>query len=169
MSTKTQMQNFSTTFSVDQTPRQVFAAIKNIRGWWSEDIEGKTDVLNEVFSYRYKDIHSCKVKLTEEIQDGKLVYHILDNYFSVFTKDKTEWIDTKLVFEISSDGGKTKVKFTHVGLVPDYECYEVCNVAWTTYINGSLRSLITTGQGQPTPKGEDGINADILRTRQLID
>lgn len=163
-----QSQDFTTTFLVAQTPQEVFNAITNFRGWWSEDIEGRTDKLNEVFIYRYKDIHLCKLQLVEEIQDKKLVYHVLDNHFSVFTKDKTEWINTRLVFEISDEGDKTKLKFTHVGLVPEYECYEVCNVAWSTYIIKSLYKLITTSKGEPTPKGEDGINAAVLRERDLI-
>lgn len=160
--------DFTTSFLVDKTPHEAFEAITNFRAWWSEDVRGRTNILNEVFLYQYKDIHQCKLKLIEEVQDKKLVYHVLDNQFSVFTRDKTEWINTQLVFDISSEGGKTKVKFTHVGLVPEYECYEVCNVAWSTYINQSLYSLIVTGQGQPTPKGEDGINADVLRERNLI-
>ena len=38
-------QNFTTTFSVDQTPEEIFKAINNLRGWWSEEIEGGTDTL----------------------------------------------------------------------------------------------------------------------------
>jgi hypothetical protein len=163
-----QNQDFTTTILVDQTPQEVFKAISNFRAWWSEDIAGNTDKLNEVFLYKYKDIHLCKLQLIEQVPDKRLVYHVLDNHFSIFSKDKTEWINTRLVFDVSNEGGKTKVKFTHQGLVPEYECYEVCNVAWSTYIRESLYALITTGQGQPTPKGEDGINADILRAQQLI-
>jgi hypothetical protein len=161
-------QDFTTSFLVDKTPQEAFNAITNFRAWWSEDIRGRTNILNEVFLYQYKDIHLCKLKLIEEVQDKKLVYQVLDNQFSVFTKDRTEWINTKLVFDISDEGGKTKIKFTHIGLVPEYECYEVCNIAWSTFINQSLRNLIATGQGQPTPKGEDGINAEVLRERNLI-
>ena len=42
--------------------------------------------------------------------------------------------------------------FTHVGLAPDDECYEACSDAWGSYIKHSLRSLITTGKGQPNVK-----------------
>jgi hypothetical protein len=41
-----------------------------------------------------------------------------------------------------------------VGLFPDYECYGACSNAWGSYINGSLRSLITTVKGQPNQKNK---------------
>ncbi len=37
--------DFSTTLLVDQTPKEVFQAINNVRGWWSEEIEGSTHKL----------------------------------------------------------------------------------------------------------------------------
>ena len=36
-------QNFTTAFSVDHTPEEAFDAISNVRGWWSEEIEGSVD------------------------------------------------------------------------------------------------------------------------------
>jgi hypothetical protein len=76
---------------------------------------------------------------------------VLDNYFN-FTKDQSEWIGTKVSFEITEKDGKTQIRFTHIGLVPAHECYEICENAWTGYIQNSLRALITTGSGQPNPK-----------------
>ncbi|HXB11568.1 MAG TPA: SRPBCC domain-containing protein [Bacteroidia bacterium] len=140
--------SFTTTLSVDQTPEEAFAAINNVRGWWSEEIEGSTDKLGEEFKYHFKDVHRCTMKITEFIPNKKVVWLVADNYFN-FTKDKTEWKGTEVIFEISKKGDKTEIKFTHLGLVPEYECYEACSDGWGTYINGSLRSLITTGKGQP--------------------
>jgi predicted small lipoprotein YifL len=153
-------QDFTTSIEVSQSPSTVFNAIKNFRGWWSDDIEGETGKLNETFFYHYKDVHLCKLKLIEAIPDQKLVYQVVDNQFN-FTKDKTEWIGTKLIFDISKDGEKTKMQFTHEGLVPEYECYNVCTDAWTSYIQGSLKSLIETGKGKPNPK-EGGLNAELV-------
>ena len=56
-------QNYSISFAVDQSPEQVFNAINNVRGWWSEEIEGGTDKLGDEFTYRYKNVHHCKMKL----------------------------------------------------------------------------------------------------------
>ena len=56
-------QSFTTTLLVDQTPKEVFDAINNVRGWWSEEIEGHTENLNDEFTYRYKDVHHCTMKL----------------------------------------------------------------------------------------------------------
>ena len=141
-------QDYTTAFTVEQTPKQAFDAINNVRGWWSGEIEGPTDKLGDEFTYRYKDIHYSKPKLIEVVPDQKVVWLALDSYLN-FAEDKTEWNGTKIIFEIASKGGKTEVRFTHQGLVPQIECFENCSSAWSYYINGSLRSLIATGKGQP--------------------
>jgi hypothetical protein len=144
-------ESYTRTFTVDKSPKEVFAAINHVRGWWSENIEGSTTNLGDEWTYRYKDAHRCTMKVTEMVPNKKVVWHVLDNYFN-FTQDKTEWKGTDVVFEIARKGDKTEVNFTHVGLVPAYECYNVCSDAWGSYISGSLRSLITTGKGKPNTK-----------------
>ncbi len=145
--------DFSTTILVDQTPKEAFDAINNVRGWWSEEIEGNTATLNDEFTYHYEDVHNCKMKLVEVVPGKKVVWLVLDNYFK-FTKDKTEWTGTKIIFDISEKDGKTQIRFTHQGLVPAYECFDICRDAWTNYIQHSLRNLITIGKGQPNGKGK---------------
>ena len=143
--------NFAAAFSVDRSPEEAFNAIKNIRGWWSEEIEGSTDKVGDEFTYHYKDMHRCTMRLTEAVPGKKVVWLVLDNYFD-FTEDKSEWKGTTISFEISRKGDKTEVSFTHLGLVPEYECFDVCSTSWGSYINGSLKSLINTGKGRPNQK-----------------
>lgn len=159
--------SYTTTIIVDKDISTVFNAIKNFSAWWSEEIEGKTDIVGETFFYHYKDVHLCKIKLIEMIADKKLVYQVIDNEFN-FTKDKTEWINTQLIFDLSIVNGKTKMVFTHEGLIPAYECYNVCNDAWTSYIQGSLKNLIETGTGKPNGK-EGGLNAELVEKWGLPD
>ena len=152
--------NFTTSINVDKDISHAFNAIKNFRAWWSEEIKGKTDQLNKTFFYHYKDVHLCKIKLIEIVADKKLIYQVIENEFN-FTKDKTEWINTKLIFDLSTEGDKTKIVFTHEGLVPEYECYNVCHDAWTSYIQGSLKNFIEAGKGKPNGK-EGGLNAELV-------
>jgi hypothetical protein len=154
--------SFTNTILVGATPLQAFNAAKNFRAWWSEEIEGHTDRLNETFFYHYKDIHLCKLRLIEMIPEKKLVYLVIENDFN-FIDDKSEWVNTKLIFDISQVEGQTKVKFTHEGLVPEYECFQVCNDAWSGYIGNSLKALIETGKGNPNPKDKDGFNATLAK------
>lgn len=98
--------------------------------------------------------------------DKKLVYEVLENEFN-FIDDKTEWVGTKLIFDISEKDSKTQITFTHDGLVATYHCFAVCNDAWNGYITNSLYKLITTGKGEPNPKNTDGFNAEISKKWQL--
>jgi hypothetical protein len=106
------------------------------------------------------------MKLVEMVLDKKLVYHVVDNQFN-FVKDKSEWVNTKLIFEITKEGSKTHIKFIHEGLVPEYECYDVCQDAWSGYIKNSLYNLIVTGKGGPNPKDKDGFNAELAAKWKL--
>jgi len=143
--------SFTVTFLVDQTPQQAFDAITNPRGWWSEEIVGSTDKAGEEFLYHFEDRHRCRIRVTELVPGQKVSWFVVDNYFS-FIEDKTEWNGTTISFDISEQDGKTQVRFTHVGLTPEYECYDACSYAWGNYVTGSLRSLIATGEGQPNRK-----------------
>lgn len=140
--------NYTASFTVEQSPDTVFAAINNARDWWSEDIEGNTGNFGDVWYYRARDLHRCTIKVMESVPGKRVAWRVLDNVFS-FTADKSEWIGTTIVFDIEPTGEGTRLTFTHVGLVPEYECYDVCHDAWGTYIHGSLKSLIATGKGYP--------------------
>ena len=93
------VQDYTTSFLVTQSPEQVFKAINNVRGWWSEQIEGRTDALNEVFDYHYQDVHISKMKIVEFVPNKKVVWLVENNHFN-FIKDQSEWKNTKISFEI---------------------------------------------------------------------
>lgn len=45
-----------------------------------------------------------------------------------------QWTETKINFDISTEGNQTKVTFTHNGLTPQIEFYEGCSNAWSKYL-----------------------------------
>ena len=144
--------SFTTAFTVDATPARVYAAVTNVRGWWSEEIEGATSAVGDEFDYHMRDLHITKLRVTEVVPDRKVAWLVLDNHFA-FTTDKSEWIGTTVTFEIAETGAGTEVRFTHHGLVSEYECFDVCVNAWGFYIGTSLPGLITTGKGRPNVNG----------------
>jgi uncharacterized protein YndB with AHSA1/START domain len=144
-------QNYTTSFTVDQSPEEVFDAINNVRAWWSGEIDGTTDKLGGEFTYRYKNVHRSVQRITEFVPGKTVVWRVLDAELN-FVNDKSEWNGSAVVFEITKKAGKTELRFTHAGLVPAFECYGGCSGAWEFYINDSLRNLITTGKGQPNLK-----------------
>ena len=149
-STMKTQKDYTTSFTVEQTPQEVFDAISNVRGWWSGDIAGNPDKLGAEFTYQVPNVHYSKQKVTEFVPGEKIVWHVLDANLT-FVADKSEWKGTDIVFEIAKKGQKTEVRFTHRGLVPTYECYDNCSNAWSALVNGNLRKLIATGQVQPSP------------------
>jgi hypothetical protein len=116
-------------------------------------MEGNNQQLNDEFIFKVKDVHYSKHKLTEVVPGKKIVWLVTDSCLN-FIKDTNEWTGTRIVFEISRSASKTKLVFTHEGLVPEVECYDACSPAWTEYIQHSLLNLITTGKGDPNLEGK---------------
>jgi len=156
---------FTTTFTVDRTPTEAFDAITDVRGWWSEEIDGPTDQVGAEFTYRYEHVHRCRIRVTDAVPDRKVSWLVVDNYFN-FTADETEWTGTTIHFDIAERDGRTEVRFTHQGLVPAEECYEICSTAWGFYVNGSLQSLITAGVGQSNGRGRPRLPAEAAAAGQ---
>jgi hypothetical protein len=140
--------NLMTTILVDQTPQEAFDAINDVSGWWSGEIEGRTDVLGAEWTYSYKKLHRTTQKITELVPGKKIVWHVTDSQIN-FVRDTSEWDGTDIVFEIARKRDKTEIRFTHVGLVPTIECYDGCSGAWGFYVNESLCSFIANGKGEP--------------------
>ncbi|HVA52867.1 MAG TPA: hypothetical protein VNF05_05080 [Acidimicrobiales bacterium] len=142
--------DYTTTFTVSESPAEVFAAINNVRSWWAGDIEGSTDHLGDEFTYRYEDLHYSKQKIVELTPGKRVVWLVTDSHLS-FTENSSEWTGTRITFDVSTDGDNTVIRFAHVGLVPEFECFSDCSNGWNFYINGSLRDFIATAIAQPDP------------------
>jgi hypothetical protein len=74
-----------------------------------------------IFEYRVERIISSKGKVAVKELEKKTVY---------------------------SKNGKTEIDFTHIGMVPEIECYEVCEKGWNGHIN-TLEKFINEGKGLP--------------------
>ncbi|RIQ33649.1 SRPBCC family protein [Jiangella rhizosphaerae] len=142
---------YSTAYTVEQSPEEVFAAVLNVRAWWTGRIEGRADELGAEFTYRHPPQHYSVQQVVELEPGRRVVWRVTDSHLA-FTAEPAEWTGTEIVFDIvPAAAGGAELRFTHVGLVPDVECFGACSAAWLHYVNGSLRSLISTGTGLPDP------------------
>ncbi|MEO5921127.1 MAG: SRPBCC domain-containing protein [Pseudolysinimonas sp.] len=135
------MNDITKTFTVEQTPLQVFDAINDVRSWWSGQIVGNTAAVGDVWFYLVPDIHFSKQEITESLPGRRIAWSVTDGYLA-FVDDKEEWIGTTITFDLTEVDGGTQVVFTHVGLAREVECFEVCDAAWSDYVLGSLRRRI---------------------------
>lgn len=138
--------DFTATLITGKSAAEVFAIIKNVRGWWSglfgEQFEGNSEKLNDEFTFRAGEgAHYSKQKLIELDPDKKLVWLVTESNLN-FLNDKQEWTNTSISFELLEQDGKTSIVFKHVGLHPEIECYEACSGAWSRYIQEQLKALV---------------------------
>jgi hypothetical protein len=156
-------EHLTATTTVDRTPQDVFAAITNVRGWWSENLIGDSAALHDEFVFTDDSeypgeaalaktgIRFARIQLTEVVPGRRMVWHVVDSYLD-FIDDHHEWTGTTVVFDITTDPRGTTLHFTHEGLtVAESACFEACSRGWTFYITQSLPQLITTGTGRPIP------------------
>ena len=136
-------QNFTVTIATDKTPTEVFEAINNVHGWWTgkPGVKGNSKRMGDEFTYRYENVHYSKQKVTELVPGKKIAWLVTDSQLN-FIKDKEEWTGSQIVFEILEKDHGTEVRFTHIGLVQDKECFKDCSNAWSSYIGNSLKQFI---------------------------
>ena len=108
-------------------------------------ISGSAEKLNDKFTVPFGETSFVDFVISEMITNKKVVWRVIDCYLPWFNDEK-EWNNTEVVFELSKENGKTKIDFTHIGLVPEVECYDVCEKGWDGHITESLVKFINEGK-----------------------
>nr|WP_315156361.1 SRPBCC domain-containing protein [uncultured Flavobacterium sp.] len=142
---ETETSNYTFSFESSQTPENIFETLIDVHKWWvelfGEDIKGSSNTLNDEFTFSAGNgLHYTKQQLIELVPNQKIVWQVTESNLS-FAAKTDEWTNTKFGFEISKLGKKSKVTFTHYGLVPKFECYNDCAGAWTQYLENLAEKL----------------------------
>jgi uncharacterized protein YndB with AHSA1/START domain len=145
------MDNFKKTIILQAADvEKVFDALTNsVNKWWTEMFEGISNQEGQTFTIRF-GANVFKTMLVEEIvPNQKVIWHVTDSLIDIpDLQNKTEWINTKIVWEMSSLSGQTFLHLTHFGLTPQVECYTICESGWHSFTD-SLSEFIITGVGKP--------------------
>jgi hypothetical protein len=141
-------QDFNCSITANVSAEEAMEAISQVSVWWAKNFTGSAEKLNDEFTVTFGDTF-VSFKVTELVPEAKVVWTATDCYLP-WLNDKTEWTGTKVIFELSTENGETTIHFTHQGLLPEVECYDMCVKGWTQYIPGSLLALLKEGVGQPS-------------------
>ena len=150
METLTMKQDFTYNFAVNASAKETMEAISQVNLWWAKKFKGEASKLNDEFSVYFGGPEDTFVnfKISEVIPGKKVVWLVTDCNLH-WLSDKKEWNGTRVVWDINPLGNATEIVMTHIGLVPESECYDDCYAGWTGHIKGSLYKLLSEGAGQP--------------------
>lgn len=138
-------QSYHSSIVVNESALQAYNKISRVNEWWAANFEGSAKNLGDVFTVRFGETY-VTFKLTEAVPGKKVTWLVTDSYLP-WQNDKTEWTDTRIVFEISTENNATKIDMTHMGLTPEVECFENCQAGWNHYIQKSLFKFMEEGLG----------------------
>ncbi|MBC9934460.1 SRPBCC family protein [Chitinophaga qingshengii] len=120
---------------------KVLTTQKGLAGWWTSDTEGEGDQVGNIIKFRFgPNGINMKVKT---LQPSNLV-----EWEAVAGPE--EWIGTTISFELKKDGDYVILLFKHLGWVEPVEFMHHCSTKWGSFML-SLKSLVETGKGQPSP------------------
>lgn len=145
------MSHYEQSLLIEAKTDAVYAALTTpggLRGWWTEDCDVAT-VVGGTHEFRfgphYKQFRIETLEPDAEVRWLCTVAHLDVDSFS----RKDEWVGTRIVFRLSASGqGQTRLDLEHLGLVPEFECYEICAGGWKQFLE-SLQQYVETGRGKP--------------------
>jgi uncharacterized protein YndB with AHSA1/START domain len=140
--------SYTATIEVATPPSDVFEHLtRDVSKWWGgKDLEGSSNRLGDEFTIRHGDVHYSRQKVVEFVPGQRLTWLVTESTLSWIEKDMHEWTNTRMVFELSLNGDKTVLRFTHEGLVPEMACHARCAEGWDMVIKDWLFHLIADGQ-----------------------
>jgi len=143
-------ENFELKLEITALPENVFnALIHKIPYWWSEIFEGSADQTGESFTVRFGPSIFKTCRVDELIQNQIVIWYVTGTYLDIpGLKNKQEWLDTTIVWELRPNLENTSVRLVHLGLNAGIECFEICQAGWKQFC-GSLKSFCEQGQGSP--------------------
>lgn len=144
------MESFSKTLMVDAKGDEIYEALtESISEWWTKMFEGSAQLQNQTFTIRFGPQVFKTILVEELICNRKVVWRVVDAIIDLpELVKKKEWVDTRIIWEISGSESGSVLKLTHIGLNPDIECYNICVEGWRSFLS-SLQNYLTTGVGAP--------------------
>src|SRR5690554_5568646 len=144
------MKDFTWTLAIPASEENIYAALtQSIPEWWTEMFEGNAQRPGQTFTIAFGPTVYKTLLVEELVPHNKVAWRVVDALIDLpELRNKKEWIDTQIVWEIYGGSGGTLVKLSHLGLTPAAECYEICASGWQNFLQ-SFEKFIRIGLGSP--------------------
>ena len=125
---------------------RVFAALTSLEGlvgWWASSATGSGSN-GTTFELSFAGLdEKITMRVDTAVAPSTVAWTCLNH------SGLPDWEGTKLVFELSEQSDdSTLLKFRHIGLVPQLDCFEQCRAGWKHFL-ASLKSYAEHSQGTP--------------------
>lgn len=153
------MKDYNKSIIINKPASAVYAAITgHIQHWWSNDLTGTAAHTGDSFTISFGETRKT-FNIEKATPDKQVIWKCVKAHIDMRSlKNKAEWAGTRLIWTLSAVGQRTTLSFLHEGLNPDFECYDMCKVAWNEFL-ASLKAYLTTGKGKPFLKPAEGPSA----------
>lgn len=120
-------QSYTQTITTHAAADKAQAAISDVHAWWAKNFEGKASDADDIFTVRFGSGDMFQLKVAEVLPNERIVWDVIDAHQS-WVKQPTEWVGTKIIWELEKTPAGTTIHFTHEGLVPSLECFSQCQI-----------------------------------------
>ena len=119
---------------------KALATRDGLAAWWTNNTQGESKV-GGVIKFRF-GAGGFDMKVLELDPAGRVLWQVVDG--------PTEWIGTKVSFDLRKEEDFTIILFKHQGWKEPVEFMHHCSTKWAIFLM-SLKSLLETGKGSPDP------------------
>ena len=136
--------SYSRSIKINASSNAIFHALtKDLQGWWGR-MDRPVSKTGDVFTvswgepwYRFQVSNfEAPTSLRWKCIDANQIIHGLEGV-------QKEWVGTELDWKIEEiSPAVSRVTFTHMGLVPEFKCYDFCSAAWDRFFGEGLKTYL---------------------------
>ncbi|WP_186328673.1 SRPBCC domain-containing protein [Bacillus sp. X1(2014)] len=142
--------NYSFPVSVEKL-YEVVSTGEGVRKWWTQFANIGSEI-GSTAEFRFPKAGFYVRAEISALHPNKLVeWKVFDSMHPEASgfSNLRDWEGTIIRFEMEEVSEENSIlKFSHIGLIEELECYRVCEKGWTSYLS-SLQQLLVSGAGNP--------------------
>ena len=122
------------------------STVEGIAGWWTRETSGGSGGGGTI-TVRFttpggEEVGKMEFEIVKLVPNKEVRWR--------FRSGPEEWLVTEVTFDLTQDGDMTLIIFGHRGWKEQIEFMAHCSMKWSVFLL-SLRELVETGKGKPSP------------------